>query len=277
MNRLFTFVAAAFWGDSMKNVMKGAALFFGAATISATPVAASAATVMFSLTSQGFSTVGSGSSTIRFTTATVGGVQVRISAWSLSGTSGSGAVGKSAIQQYSTGLGAVTSPNDSTGDNTHTIDNKHTRDFLLFQFDQSVRLIDAKLTAYKLPGASLSDTDFTVGRGTIASPWTTQLNLTGTTSAGLAALLTGGMQNYNGPSGTSTQTLSALGAYGNLWIVGTSFANSGTFDAFKFSQLRVATAPPVPEASTWMMMIVGFGAVGATVRRTRRMERTATA
>lgn len=261
----------------MNNVTKNAALFFSAAMISAMPVAASAATVLFNLTSQSFSTVGSGSSAVRFTTATIGGVKVRISAWSLSGTSGSGTIGKSAIQQYSTGLGAVTSPNDSTGDNTHTVDNKHTRDFLLFQFDQSVRLIDAKLTAYKLPGASTSDTDFTVGRGTTASPWSTQLNLTGTSSAGLSALMTGGLLNYNGPSGTSTQTLSALGAYGNLWIVGTSFANTGTYDAFKFSQLRVATAPPVPEASTWMMMIVGFGAVGATVRRTRRMGSTVTA
>ena len=244
---------------------RGVILVGAAVAISGVPSAASAATVLFNLNSQSISTSGSGASAIKFTTATVGGVKVRISAWSLSGTSGAGTISKSAIQQYSSGLGAV-SAGESTSNNTHTIDNQYSRDFLLFQFDQSVSLLDAKLTPFAV-GGSAKDTDFTVGRGTTGSPWTTQMNLTGVNSAGLMTLLSGGINNYNGPNVTSVQALNPSGGYGNVWIVGASFNNRGTIDAFKFSALRVATALPVPESSTWMMMIVGIGAVGTTLRR----------
>ena len=236
-----------------------------AVALSALPTAASAATILFNLTSQSISTSGSGSSAIKFTTATVGGVKVRISAWSLSGTSGSGTIGKSALAQYSSGLGAVSS-GESTGNNTHTIDNQYSRDFLLFQFDQSVSLTSSKLSPFAVGGSS-TDTDFTVGRGTSATPWTTQMNLTGTSSAGLSALLTGGLNHYNGPGSTTIAALNPSGGYGNVWIIGAKFTNTGTFDAFKLSALKISTGLPVPESSTWMMMIVGFGVVGATMRR----------
>jgi hypothetical protein len=237
------------------------------------PAAASAATLVFNLTSQSISTSGSGSSAIKFTTAMIGGVKVRISAWTLSGTSGSGTIAKSAVTQYSSGLGAVSS-GESTSNNTHTIDNQYSRDFLLFQFDQSVSLTNAKLTPFAV-GGSATDTDFTVGRGITATPWTTQLNLTGTSSAGLSTLLTGGLNHYNGPGSTTIASLNPSGGYGNVWIIGAKFTNTGTFDAFKLSQLRVTTGLPVPESSTWMMMIVGFGTVGATMRRKKTVAATA--
>jgi hypothetical protein len=251
-------------------VAAGAAL-----ALSVLPTAASAATILFNLTSQSISTSGSGSSAIKFTTATVGGVKVRISAWTLSGTSGSGTIAKSTLAQYSSGLGAVSS-GESTSNNTHTIDNQYSRDFLLFQFDQSVSLTSGKLTPFAVGGSS-TDTDFTVGRGTSATPWTTQMNLTGTTSAGLSTLLTGGLNHYNGPSSTTIASLNPSGGYGNVWIIGAKFTNTGTFDAFKFSALKVSTALPVPESSTWMMMIVGFGAVGATMRRKKAVALAAVA
>lgn len=38
------------------------------------------------------------------------------------------------------------------------------------------------------------------------------------------------------------------------------------FDSYKLKNFKVVTAP-VPESVTWMMMIAGFGVVGATMRR----------
>ena len=240
------------------------------------PIAASAATIVYGLAGLGISTVGSGSSAIRFTTATVGGVNVRISAWSLSGGAGSsgGTVGKSSLQSYSgTGLGAISS-GDSSSCCTHAIDNQTSRDFILFQFDQSVKLLDGKFTPFAV--GSTKDTDFTVGRGSTASPWTTQMDLTGTTASGLSSLLTGGYYHKDGPGSTTVQALNPSGGYGNLWIIGAKFTSTSTIDSFKFSQLRVATALPVPESSTWMMMIVGFGAAGTALRRHKSAVRTAT-
>lgn len=240
--------------------------------ISAMPVAASAATLMFNLTSLGSTTTGG----IKFMTSTVSSgtstVKVRMSAWSLSGGAGSsgGSVAKSSIQSYSgTGLGAISS-GDSSSCCTHAIDNQTSRDFILFQFDQSVSLLDGKFSPFAV-GGSTKDTDFTVGRGSTATPWTTQMDLTGTSEASLATLLTGGYYHQNGPGSTSIQALNPSGGYGNMWIIGAKFTSTGTIDSFKFSQLRVATALPVPESSTWMMMIVGFGAVGAAMRRTKHV------
>jgi hypothetical protein len=258
-----------------KFFMHGAMVAGAALAMSAVPTAASAATVVYGLTGQTISTIGSGSSAIKYTTAIIGGVKVRISAWSLSGTSGSGTIAKSTLAQFSSGLGAVSS-GDSSSSNTHAIDNQTTRDFLLFQFDQSVRLQTAKLTPFAVGGSTL-DTDFTVGRGNTATPWTTQMNLTGTTSAGLSTLLTGGLAHYNGPGATTVASLNPSGGYGNVWIIGAKFTNTGTFDSFKLSQLKVTTGLPVPESSTWMMMIVGFGAVGATMRRKKAIAVTAAA
>jgi hypothetical protein len=248
-------------------IAAGAAL-----AMSAMPTAASAATVLFNLTSLGSATTGG----IKFMTSTVGGVNVRMSAWSLAGTGSTinptSTISKSSIQSYSgTGLGAI-STGDSSSCCTHAIDNQTSRDFILFQFDQSVKLN----TGYFSPFAvgSGTDTDFTVGRGTTATPWTTQLNLTGTTAAGLSTLLSGGLNHYNGPGTASFQSLNPSGGYGNVWIIGAKFTNTGTIDSFKFSKLTVTTGLPVPESSTWMMMIVGFGAVGATMRRKKAISGT---
>jgi PEP-CTERM motif len=234
------------------------------------PSVASAATVLFNLASLG---TNSGA----FATQSVGGVNVRVSAWSLSGVSGaSGTLTAATLGSYGTnGLGA-TSTGENGGNNTHTVDNEINRDFLVFQFDQQVSLTSALFTAFSLPSnANIFDTDFTVGSGTTATAWTSTLALGGLTYAQLSTQFSNGIASYAGAASVSSATpaasqlLNPLNKYGNVWFVGASFANPDTkFDAFKLSNINAVTAP-VPEASTWMMMIAGFGVVGASLRRKR--------
>jgi PEP-CTERM motif len=233
------------------------------------PSVASAATVIFGLTGL----TASGPAAGNFATQTIslgaglGNVTMRVSAWSIAGTSGAGAMQTSILGIFGSGLGATSSDENGSG-NTHTLDNQNRRDFLIFQFDQAVRLDSATFTPFALSGQS-ADTDFTVGFGTTGLASNAALNFNGASFSTLTSLFGGGLTNYAGASNTNTKSLSLANSYGNMWMVGASFANpDNALDSFKLSQLTAVTVP-VPEASTWMMMIAGFGVVGASMRRKR--------
>lgn len=246
-------------------------MFAASALVASTlaPSVASATTVLFNLAS--LNTNGGS-----FATQSVGDVNVRISAWTLSGTSGAtGTLTAATLGSYgANGLGA-TSTGENGGNNTHTVDNEINRDFLVLQFDKQVSLKDAVFTAFSLPStANVFDTDFTVGSGTTATAWTTTMALGGLTYSQLSAQFSNGIASYAGAASVSSATpaasqlLNPLNKYGNLWFVGASFANpDNKFDAFKLSNITATAA--VPEAATWMMMIAGFGIVGTTLRRKR--------
>jgi len=241
------------------------------------PSVASAATLTFGLTG---SSATSGTDANSFTqTLTRNGatVKVRVSAWSLTNTSGSGTVYDSYLGRYGTGFGA-TSGDENGGGSTHTVDNQNRRDFLVFQFDQAVSLKQALFTAYPVAN-NVYDTDFTFGFGTAGGAFSAQPALDGRSFAQLQSFFGGGLFNVAGSTLTSNravQTMNAANRYGNVWLIGASFANSDRrIDAFKLSQLRVQTAP-VPEAATWTMMIAGFGVAGVALRR-KTAKRLATA
>jgi hypothetical protein len=64
---------------------------------------------------------------------------------------------------------------------------------------------------------------------------------------------------------------------GNLWLIGASFNNpegAWKLDGFKLEKLTFEVPPSVPEPSTWLMMILGFGLVGGTMRAQRRQKLT---
>jgi hypothetical protein len=221
-----------------------------------------------------FSLLGLATNGGAYATQSAGGINVRISAWSLSGTSGaSGTLTAASLGQYGSGLGATSITEDGST-NTHTVDNEINRDFLVFQFDKSVSMIDALFTAFSLPSNSTNfDTDFSVGSGTTGSAWTSTLALGGLTYAQLLTQLGNGINAYAGAASVSSatpaaqQALNPLNKYGNVWVIGASFANPDSkFDAFKLSNINAVT-PPVPESSTWLMMVAGFGIVGAGMRR----------
>lgn len=254
----------------MKKLFVRSALAAGVLVASTlVPTIASAATVIFSLT--GFSASGAGAGNFATQTrslgAGLGNLNMRISAFSIAGTSGAGAVQNSALGIFGSGLGATSSDEDGSG-NTHTLDNQNRRDFLIFQFDQAVRLESATFSPFALTGQG-TDTDFTVGFGTTALAANAALSLNNASFSTLTGLFGGGLTDYMGGTGTNTKSLSLANSYGNIWLVGASFANpDNTLDSFKLSQMQVATAP-VPEAATWTLMIAGFGLVGASLRRKR--------
>lgn len=74
------------------------------------------------------------------------------------------------------------------------------------------------------------------------------------------------------PSGSRFVTFN--GTNGTL-LSGIRFSNTGGNRAFEFDNVSFTTA--VPEPATWMMMLVGFGMVGAAARYRRRTTAAAIA
>ncbi len=222
---------------------------------------------------------GTGNSAGRVYTVTVGSttVKVRVTAWSTTTTLATGTVEKGAVQVYANGLGA-SSVGESTGSPHHTIDNLVKKDFLILQFDQLVELEAAKFTTYNM-GSTRYDGDATVAFGTTNSSWLTDPLANTSTYAQLAALFGNSFaaSNVNSTSGqtANTRLLNSGNQTGNIWLIGAAFSNPAEncgagqnqlcLDGFKLSNIKVQTA--VPEPATWMMMILGFGLIGAALRR----------
>lgn len=80
------------------------------------------------------------------------------------------------------------------------------------------------------------------------------------TAGGMGFPVTNGDQSFS-------QYVQFSGTGGHL-ISSATFNNVPTTDAFETANFAVTAA--VPEPATWAMMLIGFGAVGATMRRRRR-------
>lgn len=250
-------------------------LRIGACTLALSALAAvspaNAAQVVFGMTGN-TATTGSDGNSVSYN---IGGVRVRVSAWSLTAPNAGGSVYDSYLGAYSTGLGATSGDEDGSN-NTHTVDNQNRYDFLLFQFDQAVDIVSATFTTYAVGGAT-KDSDFTYGYGTTNTAWNTQPNLNNMSYGSLSSLLNGGFTTVTGTSAGGARTVDSLSRSGNVWLIGAAFANAdGNIDAFKISNVTVNTTA-VPEPATWAMMIAGFGLVGGAMRRRRSQENLAVA
>ncbi len=232
---------------------------------------AQAATVLFNFgSSTGQANFGALSGTDangRTYTATSGAttVKVRASGWSYNGT----ILQDSFLGAFGGGLG-VTSGDDNAGaDNKHTVDNQTRRDFILLQFDQKVSLTSAVFNAFKITGQSTADNDATIGYGTTAAPWNTQPGLNNQNISALNALIAPSHQYASNGSGSSAvRLINTSNFVGNIWLISASAANPDNFiDSFKLNTLTVNSVNSVPEPATWGMMILGFGLVGAAVRK----------
>jgi len=89
---------------------------------------------------------------------------------------------------------------------------------------------------------------------------------------------------------TTSQTIGAVNADQKINIFATDntrilsialdFGTSGIIDdntkgIQAFKQLKLGGVNGVPEASTWAMMLIGFGGMGAAIRARRRSEKLA--
>lgn len=194
------------------------------------------------------------------------GTQVRVSAFSINA---SGTIVAGTLGQWSEGLGVQTA-----NDTSHTTDNMGSKDFLLFSFNKYVKAGDATFTtnfAYNNGTGSIGDTDATIGSGILGLPWASDLSgLIGQNQSALNGL---GLYASDSSSTASSQTrnINTTGRGGTLWLVGASFTDTTPNDGFKFKALSyTVAAPPVPEPSTWALLILGFGGVGAAMRKRKQ-------
>lgn len=183
--------------------------------------------------------------------------------------------------------------NEENRGNYHQIDNVDGWEFVVLQFDQAVSLQSAVLTPFKLGDRGYTDDDAFVARGFANYGSAMSAATLGNIEASLNYDPTkqSGDKWFNSNSDNdksvkpygSTSQVSNQQSYnvspdknGNVWIIGGSFNGpDGNNDAFKLNRIQVTSG--VPEPMTWMTMILGFGVVGAALRRRRNVAKTSIA
>ncbi len=201
---------------------------------------------------------------------TAGGINVQATAFSYDGTT----LEKAWLGQFSSGLGVTNNDEgDGTSGNSHTVDNLGQSDFVAFVFDRAVNISSAVLTPFSVSGNAL-DNDAWVSFGTLNGAYNgvtpTALPLGSTIWSTLNT--NPNAKNVTGNLGAGYSTSLNTSGYGNVWVIGASRAGYNVIDnkvdGFKIGSLNVTAA--VPEPATWAMMILGFGMVGAAMRRRAR-------
>lgn len=186
--------------------------------------------------------------------------------------------------------------------NTHQIDNMGSTansvsyDFLQISFSASgaavpVTLGSLGLNAFGSYNAALNsntlvlDDDFSYGKGNGSLANNTTLQ----TLTGLFQTNVGSNQAYGGSSNTSCQDTNGDGVCANNFAlsssgsataatasqnwylaasIGSNYGGDGIVDGFKLASANVYYVPgAVPEPGTWVMMLIGFGAIGMSMRR----------
>jgi len=197
--------------------------------------------------------------------------------------------------------------------NSHEIDNlgnatnSSSIDFIRLDFSQAVVLGGIGQTVYPSLNAAQNayqyDADYSIGRGIMNSANTAFTTATDvkTTLTGVTNLttnlftynkaITSCTASNNNPCTQSqtiySQTQAPYETASKTWYVAASvlanYGGDGKVDGFKLANLNAyyTTWTPhqsaVPEPSSWMTMIVGFGVAGSALRRTRRQKAATTA
>lgn len=187
-------------------------------------------------------------------------LQLRATAWSIDTTKNPDAVQTAILRSYSGGLG-VQDRNETNVSPDHAIDNSDGWvDFVMLQFDKAVDLNGINIGWYS------NDADATIRWGNLATNWTISPSIIGsvTTLNGLMA----GQVNSNVSSNYTGDRLLDIPISNTLIISSRSGSGADRYaDYFKLKSVDVSAA--VPEPSTWLSMIVGFGMIGTMMRRRR--------
>jgi hypothetical protein len=246
--------------------MSGLKILAFGLTAALASTAASATSFSFNLTNQGNQTA-TAYNDLTFTSTGAGGASLTMNVYGAhlnTTTTSPGAstytVSAATVETWSGyGMGVLFGT-DTESNGTHQIDNVGSgTDFVVLQFSQAVTLSTFARTAYGITGYSTdSDASYMAYTGTLASLMN-GLNPTAFTSA---------------PGGTgSTTTTTGSSVASTIWLVSASVASGDRDDGFKLTTLSVNSIPAaVPEPATWAMMLVGFGAIGGTLRSRRGRE-----
>lgn len=228
----------------------------GAALASAAAATPAHAAVTINLTGNS-STSGSYGNVRTFSGTSAGQtITVTASGWSIQGSQ----VTSGYLGAYSNGLGVTNRSEGNGGNNTHTIDNNASTDFVLFQFSNPVDLLSANLRKY-------GDTDVTF----------MALSNLPTHAMTLSSFLTSiGSSSNNLGDSSNRLALEGTAVISNIWAVSARYGANDTNDSFKLRTINVNAAPAVPEPATWAMMLLGFFGIGAVMRRKRSEKVTLT-
>ena len=189
-------------------------------------------------------------------TATDGTTSVRVTGWSAD----NGRIENGAVGRWSGGVGVQ----NSSTDNSHTVDNYGWVDFILLQFDAHV-ILDT--VTFNTGFHSMYDTDATIGVANLAGAWNVTPGWDNQNSSILSPF-TFFQSGSVGYSGNDTRGVNPNGLAGNAWIIAASTNNpDGYFDGFKVGSVTFNPVGAVPEPSTWALLILGFGLVGGAMRR----------
>lgn len=225
-----------------------------AVTLGALAMPANAATVILS---------GSNSSGSDGNSRTVsdGTNSVRVTGWSVN----NGHVENGALGRWSAGVGVQ----NSSTDNSHTVDNVGWVDFILLQFDTNVIL---DMVTFNTGFDNMWDTDATIGVADLAGAW----NITPSwdnQSVSVLSPFTFFHSGSVGYSGSNTRGVNPNGLAGNAWIIAATSSNPDSLpDGFKIASVTFNPVGAVPEPSTWALLILGFGLIGGAMRRRKTVS-----
>ena len=183
-------------------------------------------------------------------------LNMKVTGWQINQSTNN--ISSAYVGAYSPGVG-VTGINDQNGNNGyHQIDNAgNYTDFVMLQFERPVTLSSLTLNSFNLGSSKSKDNDLSFyAADLVSSTWNANINL-GNYRA-VPSLWT----NVAG-NGTDGSVLTGAKGASSIWLVGAGL--NSTNDAFKIASITVNSA--VPEPATWAMFILGFGAVGYSMRR----------
>lgn len=239
------------------------------------PTAAHAVSFTFDLTDSYVETAAIANSQGRaftFDSTTDSSVKVKVTGWSINRGATSATtddvVKLATVYQYGdSGLGVVSSGETSGSSPGHSMDNNGQIDFLLFQFNR-----DVDLDSFRI-GWSQTDADATVrfgpGNGawnSVAPIYNKPVNDGNAMTVDLSNYLNSTVLTSDSSDGSFRDQFNTANNHGLWWIISAYYPGQSN-DYFKIKSLGVTLFPSIPEPSTWMTMILGFGFIGWGMRR----------
>jgi hypothetical protein len=199
-------------------------------------------------------------------------VNMRATAWQATATrtADSYKIASATLGTFTPGLG-VLGPGEGYGDAEHQIDNSDGVDFVMLRFSESVNLSGIGRTPFFMSGISPSgttdsDASFKSTAAGAGVAWDQTVDLSGFTYKPSTFTALDGSPIASGTNYTSAVNTSV---FSTTWLVSAA-AFKDNNDGFKLSSVSVNFTPAaVPEPATWAMMLVGFGAIGGTLRSRR--------